>query len=162
MADRRTFLEERFGDLWPAHTRAFGDLLICARKHFEGDLDKLLILAVIGSRSWDAEAVEGVAYGDYRAGTDAKAKSRLLIPRTINIQSISMVTGIPRESVRRKVNFMLDRGWIESNGQGLVATRRAASDFSALTDATFEYLSVVLDALDHPKPNARSSAGSGS
>jgi DNA-binding IclR family transcriptional regulator len=59
----------------------------------------------------------------------------------INTQSIADSTGIPRESVRRKVARLMDRGWVRRNEDGTFeVTERAAADLAPATEATFDYL----------------------
>jgi hypothetical protein len=144
MGDRIAWLQQRFGDIWPEHTRAFGDLLIAARRHFDGDLDCFLILAVVGSRTLSRDSLKGLQYGQFLSGRrHADQPSNL-----INVQSISAVTGIPRESVRRKVNHLLERGWLVREGRGLVAGPTAAVELRELTEATLRYIGTLLDALE--------------
>jgi hypothetical protein len=136
-------LERYFGDLWPTHNHCFTSLLIECRKHFEGDLDAMLILAVIGDRTLPPERVQGLSYQDFRAGRRAGAPQKM-----INIQSIADSTGIPRETVRRKVARLIERGWVDRKEDGaLVVMERAAVDLAPATRATFQYLLTVGSAL---------------
>jgi DNA-binding IclR family transcriptional regulator len=59
----------------------------------------------------------------------------------INALSIAEYTGIPRETVRRKVNELIQKGWVTRDDNGdLVPTPKAAQDLSQSTDATLDYL----------------------
>jgi DNA-binding IclR family transcriptional regulator len=65
-----------------------------------------------------------------------------LEPEALNTQSISDFSGIPRETVRRKIKELIDRGWIERDESGYHrATRKAALDLHPLTEIGFTYLS---------------------
>ncbi|WP_296701149.1 hypothetical protein [Thiocapsa sp. UBA6158] len=44
-------LTRHFGRIWPIHTAEFCDLLVILRRTFGGDLDSMLVLAVIGTRT---------------------------------------------------------------------------------------------------------------
>lgn len=153
MSEGTRWLEQRFSDFWPAHTKAFAELLVTARRHFHGDLDSLVIMAVIGSRSLPAHGLEGLGYSEFRSGRRLDDHA----PPVINVQSVSDVTGIPRETVRRKVARLVERGWLDCRDRGLVASPSAASELHGLTEATLGYLDAVLSALDLG-PGARAEA----
>lgn len=81
-----------------------------------------------------------------------------------NAYSISCVTGIPRETVRRKITAMKKRGWLEdSPEQGLRITQACADHFGA--DFSLRFLngllrasriieSLLAEESDLPKPAA--------
>jgi hypothetical protein len=139
----RETLERHFGDLWPTHNHSFTSLLIVCRSHFDGDLDAMLILAVIGDRTLPDERVQGLSYDDFRAGRRTAVNSKM-----INVQSIADSTGIPRETVRRKVARLVERGWVEKTATGeLLVTEQAATDLAPATRATFDYFLAVGNAL---------------
>lgn len=68
------------------------------RKSLGGDLDDLMVLAMLGQR--DAKSRQD---GDARQAGATEHLSAL---------RISDATGIPRESVRRKLNRLAARGWV--------------------------------------------------
>lgn len=49
-------LRVSFGRIWPVHNDAFCELLVALRRQFDGDLDRMLVLAVIGA--WKAAVSE--------------------------------------------------------------------------------------------------------
>lgn len=60
----------------------------------------------------------------------------------INIQSISDFSGIPRETVRRKLAALVDRQWVIRDERGsITATDKAKDDLEALTMSSLTYLS---------------------
>jgi DNA-binding IclR family transcriptional regulator len=68
-------------------------------------------------------------------------------PAPINLQSISDYSGIPRETVRRKLLVLERLGWIARLDKGyLVATAKAAEDLEPATQATMRYLLTVVSA----------------
>jgi len=79
------FLTEHLSDL----SRAFG-----------GDLQAMLVLAVIGQ-----VRIASMAY----AGTDGNQEEQ----GAITASRLADVTGIPRETVRRKLTLLANKGWIE-------------------------------------------------
>jgi predicted transcriptional regulator of viral defense system len=67
----------------------------------------------------------------------------------INIQSVSEYSGIPRETVRRKVGVLQDKGWIIRNADGrLSVTDLAAKGLAGETENTIAYLSALRTAFD--------------
>ena len=74
----------------------------CSRV-FRGDLQEMLVLAVIGQHAMD-EMLGARADKGPRSGGSGMSASR-----------IADVTGIPRETVRRKLRSLAGRGWVEQH-----------------------------------------------
>jgi hypothetical protein len=135
-------LSARFGRIWPIHNDAFCELLVVLRRHFGGDLDRMLVLAIIGSRTLARGRIDGMSYDQFMTGERADDE-----PAPINIQSITDYSGIPRETVRRKVNDLERLGWIIRADKGyLVASTQAAEDLAPATEATMRYLLSIVNA----------------
>jgi hypothetical protein len=135
------FIKANFQVVWPVHLSGFTRLLVQLRRRFNGDLDLALVLAVIGSRTqvdrWTPDLVElsQMTTGEDTGGTQ--------LP--INIHSVAEYSGIPRETVRRKVAILQDRGWVVRGADGrLAVTRDAASELKEGTADTIAYLASVL------------------
>lgn len=130
-------VRRNFGRVWPAHVAEFTRYLIECRKHFRGDLDLLLLLAVIGDRTLVASKVrKSLTYSEFMTGEYVDFQ-----PDSINYQSIADFTGMPRETVRRKVNSLIDIGWVNRTNEGfLVATQKASEELAPLTEAGMTYL----------------------
>jgi DNA-binding GntR family transcriptional regulator len=77
---------------------------------FRGDLQAMLVLGLIG-QSWinavRAAQAEGIAPGDLPPERTSTSASR-----------IADITGIPRQTVRRKLAALEERGWILRNKDG--------------------------------------------
>jgi hypothetical protein len=132
-------IRQRFGDLWPCHNRAFNALLVECRKAVDGDLDKVLILSIIGERSFTSQRAGGISYDQFLAGRRSGVAMR-----AINVQSISDYSGIPRETVRRKVEQLIARGWVARDAGGsLFVEPKAAEDLAPVTEGTFDYLEAI-------------------
>lgn len=71
----------------------------CARE-FSGDLTKVLVLAVLGQRHIEAQ-------------TSAKRDEAADQPSAMSASRIADVTGLPRETVRRKLDALSAQGWVE-------------------------------------------------
>jgi biotin operon repressor len=129
-------LNRHFGRIWPVHVQEFSALLITLRRHFGGDLDRMLVLAIIGSRTLPSRRIDGLSYEEFVA-----LRRNEEAPAPINLQSIADCSGIPRETVRRKIRDLEALGWIVRRENGyLIASAAAAKDLAPLTEATMKYL----------------------
>jgi hypothetical protein len=133
------------------HVAAFARLLIALRREFDGDLDLLLIMTVIGERRFQKRLEPGgLTWDNFGA-----APSRRDGGDTVNTHSLSSYTGMPRETIRRKVATLIARGWIDRGARGdLHPTKKAADELSGATKATLGYLEDVLEIWDQDRnPN---------
>jgi hypothetical protein len=111
------------------------------RKTLGGDFDDLMLLAVLGQRFLQARQ-------DRDAG-DIGAAARIWM----SALRLSDVTGIPRESVRRKLNRLAARGWVTQDpaqGWGLAGTFDEATariDLGDLDRRAIERLGKLVTAL---------------
>lgn len=126
-----------FGRVWPVHVHSLTRFLIKCRKSFDGDLDLFLVLAVIGERSYSQQHADpNMTYEEFQKGHAATTRTR-----DINLRSIAAFSGIPRETVRRKIAELTERGWITRDKEGsLVATRKASTDLQPLTLESISYI----------------------
>ncbi len=138
-------IADNFGAIWPVHVAAFTRLLTQLRTWFDGDLDLLLVLAVIADRTReDRWADELLDYRDLIHGTGEDEPQS-----PINIQSVSDYTRIPRETVRRKVTTLVAKGWVMRREDGSLAVRKdAASALEGATRDTIAYLSTLHEAFE--------------
>lgn len=137
-------IRDEFGQVWPTHLSGFTDLLVQLRAEFGGDLDLMLVLAVIADRTrpggWTPELF---SYRQLTRGDGGKHRQR-----PINLQSVAEFSGIPRETVRRKILVLEQRGWVERYPDGTLAIgRSAATDLEAATTYSIIYLAALLQVL---------------
>ena len=142
--DAVEFVRKAFTSLWPVHLSSFNRLLIQLRTAFDGDLDLMLVLAVIGDRTrtanWQPEPVT------YRQLTRRNGEEHLQV--AINIQSVADYTGIPRETVRRKVKVLVGKGWVARDAEGrLTISASAAADLEPSTIHSIQYLAAISNAV---------------
>lgn len=135
------WVRARLNQIWPAHNAALAELLIVFRRQFNGDLDTMLTLLIVGLGArpddWPGALLDG--------------KEQVRPGRAINTQSISEITGIPRESVRRKLLYLAEKDWISRNERGRwQVTERAARDLKPSTEVTMSYLVKILRAAQEP------------
>lgn len=139
-----TPLDSEFGKLHALHVAAFTRHLVACREALDGDLDLFLVLTIIGERCF---AVRNVPAGMTEAQFHASSVSTVE-PVAINLQSIADFSGIPRETVRRKVATLVARGWVRRGPDGLLAvTDQAKDNLLPLTESSTRYLRELLGAL---------------
>lgn len=128
---------EKFGMVWPIHVSNLVKFLISARKAFDDDIDMFLVLAVIGDRTFSSRKADpNQTYESWR-----KENPPFVSTEDINLRSIADFSGIPRETVRRRLSKLLEKGWVERNEDGmLMATGKARDDLEPLTEAAMQYL----------------------
>lgn len=143
--EQTKFIEDNFAAIYPTHLSAFAHFMTRLRAMFDGDLDLLVILTIIGERTrsenWAPELLT------YRHLTVDSSKD----PRqqSINVQSVADYSGIARETVRRKVAVLKKKGWVKRDPEGrLSISRDAAQDLEEATIETVAYLAGMLAAFE--------------
>jgi hypothetical protein len=106
----RDLFRDTYVDMQYHFVQFFTEHLTDVSRVFGADLQSVLIIEVIGQNALSA-----------RIRGDGKE------PVGINASSIADVTGIPRETVRRKLVPLTERGWIARESDGL--WRLAANGF---------------------------------
>lgn len=137
--------DRNFGKLHAAHSEMLTRYLIDCRKACDGDLDLFLVMAIIGERSFsEGNAPETMSREDFATGTVSDIPA---LP--MNLQSIADYSGIPRETVRRKLDILIEKGWIERDARKLVsATDKARDNLLTLTAGTVRYLQGIATAIE--------------
>ncbi len=114
------------------------------RAAFGNDMDKIVVLAVIGQ-----SAQRLVSPG--RSFDETLDGARFAMPdnAATNVQSIADSTGIPRESVRRKVGELVEAGWIERlpNGTVRISGDAAIRDLRHVTEQQFATIDRTITAM---------------
>lgn len=106
-------LLKHYGVLWPKLVRLQLRYYILLRDSFDGDLDAMLIMAVIGDNVHKSDGFDAIEFADFENKT-----LPVVSQRHSNRMSISESSGIPRESVRRKVELLRKKGFVAQNEQG--------------------------------------------
>lgn len=130
-------VERNFGKLHALHVAAFTRHLIECRRACDGDLDLFLVLTIIGERTFSSQSVpDAMSHTEFLKGTVDSVE-----PLAINLQSIADYSGIPRETVRRKIEQLIARGWVRRDALRFVtATDQANGELRELTASTLQYL----------------------
>ncbi|MCD8338775.1 MAG: Crp/Fnr family transcriptional regulator [Burkholderiales bacterium] len=96
---------------------------------YDGDLTLCLVLGEIASRNTER-------FYDERRGIQPHISGQTQQMLPCNALSISDVTGIPRETVRRKLAKLMDLGWIEKTPDDMyVITDKIGQVFAAFDDS---------------------------
>ena len=129
--------ERDVGKLHAVHVSAFTRHLIECRRACDGDLDLFLVLTIIGERTFSPRsAPEAMSHNEFLEGTVESVE-----PLAINLQSIADYSGIPRETVRRKIEQLIAKGWVRRDELRFVtATDQANEELRGLTASTLRYL----------------------
>jgi hypothetical protein len=99
-------------------------------------MDKIIIMAAIGQQQLRDPTLPPRAYAP-----DREAEPRGNRARLTNVDRLAAATGIPRESVRRKVKELIEIGWVERVGTRALAVRPAAA--ADMQPATLTLFSVL-------------------
>lgn len=125
-----------------------------AERLFEGDLEKSHILLAIALRTAAHPQVASVA-SDLAAGQDVELPSLWT-----NVNSIAMSLGLPKETVRRKVNALIRKGWLERQDHAVRYTAKGARDLAPVRDRILRMVVANYRVLDRMlNPPARSRGG---
>lgn len=130
-------LHDNFGKLHAGHVAALTRHLVECRNAFGGDLDLFLVMTIIGERTFTARnAPDTMTHNDF-----LQRSVRDLEPAAINLQSIADYSGIPRETVRRKIETLLEMGWIvRDKNRFMTVTDKAKANLKPLTDSSLRYM----------------------
>jgi hypothetical protein len=109
-SSRASALFETFTEHYPGYQYVFVDFLVDhltdLSRSYGGDLQQVMVLAIIGQRWLQARReMDGDALDTLRA-------------TAISASRLADVTGIPRETVRRKLALMQAKGWVAQGPDG--------------------------------------------
>ena len=121
----------RFDDIYPSYRFSLARLLVTLRRDFGGDLDAMLVLLTL-SLGTDRREWAKALLGDFEPSSQV---------RLTNTQSISEASGIPRETVRRKLEAMRARGWVARDEKGnWTPCRRVVTDLKDSSRETVAFI----------------------
>lgn len=144
MFDQRFLVQHREESVFLVN-RWVTDHLLRLNREFEGDLTAALVLGTIGHHNARRFYDEIVSAGDshYSALRPTAFDGHL---RPCNTQSISDSTGIPRETVRRKVAWLIRRGFVRRIGRStLFVTPAAGEHFAPFSAAMIPRFAELLE-----------------
>lgn len=134
---------DRLGEIYPVYRAAFARLLVVLREDFDGDLDAMLVLLTLSLGTERDNWGAALLAQDTQAGTT----------RVTNTLSISQATKIPRETVRRKLEAMEAKGWVQrDDNRNWVPTRRAAEELRKGSNETIGFIRALVGAARAARP----------
>jgi CRP-like cAMP-binding protein len=119
------------------------DVLTHARAESGGDLDKFQVFLVVAMRTVEDRRFAQLQFDDVLSGDVATYPSL-----HTNIRSIAESTGIPKETVRRKVTALIAEGWVTRAGNDLSITPYASQNFTPARDALLKLAALSYQTLD--------------
>jgi hypothetical protein len=105
------------------------DVLTLGRAVCDGDLDRLLIVLAVAMRTVEHRDIVDVDLEEVLSGAVERFPSL-----STNVRSIADSTGIPKESVRRKVAALVADGWIRRDHNSLSLDPHASRMLTPLRD----------------------------
>ena len=132
--------ERDFPAAQSAWVEEFLVLMIELRSTFGNDLDKIIILSMIGQQMLRDPALPPMSHSDARQKPPRREKAR-----DTNIDALARASRIPRESVRRKVNELIADNLVERlDTGGIVIRTGAAARLAPATMVTIAMLDAVI------------------
>ena len=137
----RNLIRDHYSELWPPILEPWTRYLIACRSEFDGDLDKLVLLAAIATMSLAEARSTAASYDELKSG------KKRIEPRHTNFFSLAEFTRIPRETVRRKIEELISKGWVVRSEKGLSISRSAPSELEYLSVMAFDLLMHIHDVI---------------
>lgn len=122
-------------------------------REFGGDMLLNIVVGEIGTRNvsqfFQSASLDTTKHSSYYEAMLDEVDENPRLLRPCNALSISDATGIPRETVRRKVNALIKMGWVQQNEKGhLYLTSKVAKHFERFLLSSIESLLPAAHALD--------------
>ena len=111
----------------------FLEALSIGRATCDGDLDKLFIILAVAMRTAEDKRVLDIDPDDVLSGVVETYPSL-----STNVRSIADSTGIPKESVRRKVAALVEAGWIHREDNSLSLAPHASRQITEFREQLFQ------------------------
>ncbi|MDB5450672.1 MAG: hypothetical protein JWQ52_1800 [Phenylobacterium sp.] len=106
------------------------EMLTVARRLCGGDMEKFLIILVVGVRS-----AEHPLFASLTPAQLARGDIPVLPSLGTNARSIADSMGIPKETIRRKVGEMIEAGWLVRRGHDLLLTSHAFQQLTPIRES---------------------------
>ena len=120
-----------------------------ARAESGGDLDRFQVFLVVAMRTVEDRRFAELQFAEVLSGELAAYPSL-----HTNIRSVAESTGIPKETVRRKVAALIAEGWVTRVGNDLSITPYASQHFTPARDALLRLAALSYQTLESLKAEA--------
>jgi hypothetical protein len=159
----RSRIRERHRELSYVTGRFMTEHLIRVHKLFEGALTAAIVLATVAQHGLQRYYDEVGRDRPGRFDPLLAADEHLPHLRSCNALSVSTATGIPRETVRRKVRWLAQKGWLSIGERGRLSVVNGISkdfrDFDIeTTERLLECMQATLRVLELPVVERRRGA----
>ena len=144
----RSRMRERHRELSYVTGQFMTEHLIRVHRLFEGDLTAAIVLATVAQRN--VQRYYDEVGRDAPQGFDSLVAADEHLPHLppCNALSVSAATGVPRETVRRKVRWLAEKGWLSIGERGqLCVVRGMSRDFQDFDIETTERLLECMQAM---------------
>jgi hypothetical protein len=133
MSESASLLRDNYASASRFLISPFVEFLVISRERFDGDLDRALIFMVCALRTAEDKKTHALRLEDVLEGRVESYPSLLT-----NVRSIAESTGIPRETVRRKVAMLVEKGWLVRIGDDLAITPFASQELTPVREAMLD------------------------
>jgi hypothetical protein len=122
-------LRQNYGRLARELLSPVFELLRIGRECAEGDLDKLLIVIAVAMRTAEHNKI-----GEYDLAEVLSGAVDTYPSLSTNVRSVADSTGIPKETVRRKTQALVEAGWIIRQENSLSLSPKASRAITPFRD----------------------------
>ena len=128
-------LFDRYTQIAPELLGGFLECFMAVRAHFGGDLEQFIIFLTVAIRTAEDPRMKALSAHAVRRG-EVSAYPSLLT----NVSSIAASSSIPKETVRRKVERMVEKGWFTRRDGALALTVEGSVAFKPLREQLFQLM----------------------
>jgi hypothetical protein len=147
--------DRAFGLAAFAMNRFIVDHLLRFGRHFGADYPMLLVWGVVAHQSLIGLIPMG-SMPSQLLNEEGMLSDPQPALRAVRVRDLCQITGIPKETVRRKLLKLSGAGWIAQQGEGWVINRETVVD---LRDFTRESMTRLLSTADHVRSLLKDAAG---
>ena len=147
--------DRAFGLAAFAMNRFIVDHLLRFGRHFGADYPMLLVWGVVAHQSLIGLIPMG-SMPSQLLDEEGMLSDPQPALRPVRVRDLCQITGIPKETVRRKLLKLSEAGWIVQQGEGWVINRETVVD---LRDFTRESMTRLLSTADHVRSLLKDAAG---
>jgi hypothetical protein len=129
LGDKLSLLRERYPALALQILSPFHDALLTSREVCGGDMDAFLIMLTVALRTVDHDEFRRLTAKEIEEGSGMG-----IVGLGTNARSVADSIGIPRETVRRKVDLLVGHGFLAWRHRSLYCTPAAFRAFTPVRE----------------------------
>lgn len=148
----REFLREHQTEYTYLVGRFMVEHLVRVHRAFEGDIAAAVVLGTIAHYNYRRFYEEVVQHSREPMRDLCARGEHLPLMRPCNAMSVSESTGIPRETVRRKIKWLIARGWVRQEGRDrLCVGPTVGTEFAQFDAEMLEHFNHLLGMLQRAR-----------